>query len=328
MQLPQDLLAFLNSQQPAAPEEKAGMAQQILSARFKPTFEDVANSTFQGALNDEYINPQGYADTRLKDAMGRIASVEKMNRERQQVQLNAQRFGLDERRLGLSERQFDETARHNRVSEGRIGQITPYQQEYLDIQRQRNNLQQNQNSGNGKPPSGYRWTQTGDLEPIPGGPGTTISAELSARLGLAQKFLGESEGLKTQVGQGVATGPIDYIQGALGYGESGQVQRRIADGADALQRMLTGAGMPQSEATDYSNRFRATFRDNDATLTDKLTNLENVLKAQMAMATRGKGGMPAQPEAGSQDEMDPRIQAARQAGYSDEEIQQYLMGGQ
>ncbi|MBX9583661.1 MAG: hypothetical protein K2X87_25445 [Gemmataceae bacterium] len=168
--------------------------------------------------------------------------------------------------------------------------ITPYQREYLDIQRERNNL----TSGNqrGKPPTGFRWAADGQsLEPIPGGPATQISSELSARLGLAQKFLGEADELKRQAATGAATGPLDYLQGAAGFGTSGRIQRRIADGADALQRMLTGAGMPASEAEDYANRFRVTIRDDAGTLTDKLTNLENVLRAQIQMSTRGRGGI-------------------------------------
>lgn len=140
-------------------------------------------------------------------------------------------------------------------------------------------------------PSGYRYTLTGELEPIPGGPAEKIPAELSARLGLAKKFLEEAPELKEKVKKGTATGPLDYTYGAAGYGESGKIQRRIADGADALQRMLTGAGMPASEAADYSNRFRTTIKDNDKTLLDKLNNLETVLRSQIEMASRGHGNI-------------------------------------
>lgn len=168
--------------------------------------------------------------------------------------------------------------------------MTEYQRRYLDIMEKRNNLDA---SSKGKPPSGYRWGEDGEsLEPIPGGPGESISAELAARLGLANKVLKELPALKQQVGTGAATGPLDYMTGAMGYGEAGQISRRIADGADAIQRMLTGAGMPASEAAEYTKRFRISPTDTAEIVSDKLNNMENVLKEQIAMATRGKGGPP------------------------------------
>ena len=167
-------------------------------------------------------------------------------------------------------------------------EMTPYQREFLDVQRERNNLK---DTDTGKPPTGFRWAEDGQsLEPIPGGPATQVSPELAARLGIAQKFLKEAPELKKAVAEGKATGAIDYLTGAAGFGESGQLARRISDGADALQRMLTGAGMPASEAADYTNRFRVSARDNSDTLSDKLSNLENILNEQLAMATRGRGG--------------------------------------
>lgn len=204
------------------------------------------------------------------------------------------------------------------------------QKEQLDIDLKRaqigatNALANKRNepsSGGGKAPAGYRFRDDGSLEPIPGGPAEKIPAELSARLGLANKFLKEAPTLRSQISKGSATGGVDYAIGAFGLGESGKIQRRVADGADALQRMLTGAGMPASEAKDYSNRFRITAKDTSATATDKLDNLETVLKSQMEMAMRGHGASP-QPTKSE----DPRIQQARDAGYTDEEIQQYLGG--
>lgn len=322
MPFPQDILQLLGGaqQQP----QQSDMAQQILSARFEPTLQDASRAAYTSFVTDKPVVAQDYADQNVATAMKQLQNINQMNQ--QQTQLRLEAITADRQ-----ERQLQETVRHNQVSESRQGMLTPYQAAQLDLANRRLTMTEGTNSGLGKPPSGYRWSAdgSGNLEPIPGGPGTAISAELSARLGLANKFLGESKGLKQEVAKGTATGPIDYIYGAAGYGNSGKIQRRIADGADALQRMLTGAGMPQSEAMDYSNRFRATIKDTDDTLTDKLTNLENVLKAQMEMATRGKGNISSPTAATAMPQAeDPRIAAARAAGYSDAEIQQYLMGVQ
>lgn len=152
----------------------------------------------------------------------------------------------------------------------------------------------------GKAPAGYRYKMDGSLEPIPGGPAEKLPAEMSARLGLANKFLKEAEGIKAGITEGTATGPIDYMAGSMGYGEAGKLTRRIADGADALQRMLTGAGMPASEAADYTARFRVSPQDTAETLLDKVTNLETVLKEQISAATQGRGLPNGQPQAGGQ----------------------------
>jgi hypothetical protein len=182
--------------------------------------------------------------------------------------------------------------------------------------------------GGQKPPSGYRFSADGQsLEAIPGGPGERISAELSARLGLGKKFLDESSILKEQLAKGKATGPVDYTKGALGYGVPGKIQRRVADGADALQRMLTGAGMPESEAADYSNRFRITYRDNNETAVDKITNLEENLTGAMEMSMRGRG-TPLFQDAPDDADVDPRIQQALDEGYTMDEIMSHLEGGQ
>lgn len=174
-----------------------------------------------------------------------------------------------------------------------------YKRSQINANNSLADLRSNKGRGDGggasgqKPPSGYRFTADGQsLEAIPGGPGEKIAAELSARLGLANKFLGESGDIKEQLRRGKATGAIDYAVGAVGRGVSGKIQRRVEDGADALQRMLTGAGMPVSEATNYANRFKITYKDDAATAVDKIDNLEKNLQAQIEMSMRGRGSLP------------------------------------
>lgn len=275
--LSQKIQEWLGAKEP----DQGGMATDILSGRFNsgagPSYGDYSQGVVQSAMGKPQIgNPSA-----MKERLEQIALISKAGEKKYQS-------------VGAGQKLVDPSTGQVMFDAG-PAEITPYQREYLNIQRDRNNLDR---SGTGKPPTGYRWLPDGALEPIPGGPGTAISAELSARLGLANKFLGESQDLKNRASTGSATGPIDYVIGAAGFGESGKIQRRIADGADALQRMLTGAGMPASEAADYANRFRVTGMDTSETITDKLTNLEQVLRAQIEMSTRGRGQVstPSQPQ--------------------------------
>ena len=281
MQMLRNMFDFLNAEEP---QEQGGLAQQILSARFQPTAQDVGNSALAGISKDAYVNPQDYADTRMQLAMKQLADTERMNHSRAAMQMDQQRVGLQERQFGLQERQFEEDIRHNRETERRLAETA----------RLRAGGLSSPGSGPipnfGKPPTGYRYKPDGTLEPIPGGPGEKIPSELAARVGLAKKTLGELPTIKEGVMRGEATGPIDYAIGAMGYDESGKLRRRIADGADAIQRMLTGAGMPASEAQDYVERFRTNWSDTDKILLDKLNNMEAVLQSQLSVALQGHGG--------------------------------------
>jgi hypothetical protein len=89
---------------------------------------------------------------------------------------------------------------------------------------------------------------------------------------------------------GEATGPVDFLTGKMGWGKPGELHRRIASGAEALLRNLTGAGMSMSEASDYVDRYRPSIKDNAESLASKLTQLERELKSVMETVGRGRGG--------------------------------------
>ena len=92
------------------------------------------------------------------------------------------------------------------------------------------------------------------------------------------------------------TGPIDRQTAKLGYGKGGEVYRQIQSGRDALQRTLTGAGMPASEAGEYADRYLPTFGDTPETLKSKQVQLQAELGRFISEA-RGPGGAPATPAA-------------------------------
>lgn len=145
-----------------------------------------------------------------------------------------------------------------------------------------------------KLPSGYRWVdpnkQELGVEPIPGGPGEQIPGELAARVGMADSFLGQLPDIKQKVATGQVTGPWDRSMAVMGHGEQASVYRQIESGVDALMRLLTGAGMNQTEAAAYARRYLPTYADDTAAMGQKLDQLAQELTAAKNMAMRGRGG--------------------------------------
>lgn len=146
-----------------------------------------------------------------------------------------------------------------------------------------------------KLPTGFRWINPDQkemgVEPIPGGPGEQIPGELAARVGVADSFLAQLPGIKARVKKGEVTGPIDRGLAGAGYGNSGELFRQIETGADVLQRFLTGAGMPASEAAEYARRYKPTYADTSESMLSKLDQLERELRSAKEMAMRGRGGV-------------------------------------
>jgi hypothetical protein len=146
-----------------------------------------------------------------------------------------------------------------------------------------------------KLPAGYRWkdpnNQTAGVEPIPGGPATQMPAELGARIGVADNFLGQVPQIREALKRGDVTGPIDrFMAGNSGQSPQADVFRKIQSGVDALQRFLTGAGMPMSEAAAYASRYLPGYTDDSESAVKKLDQLEAELKSARARATQGRGG--------------------------------------
>lgn len=143
-------------------------------------------------------------------------------------------------------------------------------------------------------PSGYVWNDPSDpnkgMTPIPGGPGEKVDAEVAARLGLAKSFLGQLPDIKRRVEAGELTGPIDAAMGKLGVGGAGELRRQIDSGAEALLRMLTGAGMNKEEAADYTRRYKFDPTDKSSTVISKLDQLERELNSVGETVGKGRGG--------------------------------------
>lgn len=168
-------------------------------------------------------------------------------------------------------------------------------------------------------PSGYVWNDPSDpskgLTAIPGGPGEKVDAEVAGRLGLAKSFLGQLPEIKRRVEEGGITGPIDSAQAYFGMGGPGELRRQMDSGAEALLRMLTGAGMSESEAKNYVRRYQYHPTDNSKTVVSKLTQLERELNSVGETVGKGRGGWssPSRPSSGQGSGADQMLQQARDA---------------
>lgn len=143
---------------------------------------------------------------------------------------------------------------------------------------------------------GYRWRMKDGkkeldpsgrpiAEPIPGGKDESVSAEVAARIGLADKFSKDLPALEKEV----QSGTLNSIDFQLGRGKAGEVYRRIEDGSEALVRNLTGAGMNETEAKSYAERFLPGRLDLPSTKLEKLRNLGRNLKAVRNRVLVGRG---------------------------------------
>jgi hypothetical protein len=121
--------------------------------------------------------------------------------------------------------------------------------------------------------------------------GVALPAEMGARIGLGDEFLTEDlPGIKKDVAEGVATGPLDYLTGWAGRGRQGEIRRRLLTGVDALRRNLTGAGMSATETEEYVGRYLPSMTDDAKTLASKIDGLERDLRAVKGGAVAGKTG--------------------------------------
>lgn len=82
---------------------EGGLAAQILSQRFQPTFDDVSRAGVETLRSGKFVSGQDYADQRLSQAMERFKSLQQQE--------------MENKRFSLQERQFEENMRSNRANE-------------------------------------------------------------------------------------------------------------------------------------------------------------------------------------------------------------------
>lgn len=157
-----------------------------------------------------------------------------------------------------------------------------------------------------KPPAGYRWTEGGELEAIPGGPATSVSADVAGRLAMietaqkdlpeARKVFEQSWGVTGTLGQAVVPEFMSEWSGRVG-----RARRTITSAIEAALRAMTGAAAPESEVRRYEDLFMPSVTDRPETVRQKLDALERFMASATEIATRGRRtGGAQQPAAGGE----------------------------
>jgi hypothetical protein len=139
-----------------------------------------------------------------------------------------------------------------------------------------------------------------------GGGGTSVtvnppSAEVAAKLGLANGFLDNYDAIlqSAQAGEMTGTGWITGVQ--MGRGNGGAQYRNLLQGTEALVRLLTGAGMSEGEARSRVKQFEPAALDDAPTLVSKIGGLKQALdnvrgavndRANAGTAPGAAGGAP------------------------------------
>ena len=143
----------------------------------------------------------------------------------------------------------------------------------------------------GKPPSGYRFTPTGDLEAIQGGPATDLAGDQAGRLAMmksAQKDLPQAKEL--YAGDQGISGRVAQL---FNIGKTGEAERTVQQGVESAIRAMTGAAATTQETDRYMKIFAPSIYDGPKTRMDKLRRLEEFMTNAEEVLMRGRGGKPA-----------------------------------
>jgi hypothetical protein len=149
--------------------------------------------------------------------------------------------------------------------------------------------------------SGFRWTEDGTRqEPIPGGPGEQIPADLAGRVALSQTAQPRLAGARDFYLNRMTVGESarHAIGGAMlapGYRQA----QLVADLAiETAIRAASGANAPEAEVQRYINQFTPRVTDPMEVRRMKLDMLDDFLRNYQAAATRGRGGVQAPQQGG------------------------------
>lgn len=152
------------------------------------------------------------------------------------------------------------------------------------------------------PPSGYKYTQTGDLEAIPGGPAAKLSAESAGKVALIKQGEKDVERFKNLITE--KDGSFNRTKlAALGiYGSPGARTEKstLYNAVNARLRLESGAAVPESEVKRAMDSFAPKATDSDATINSKLGRMNEFFGLAKEEIGQGRGAMPVQSITGNQ----------------------------
>lgn len=127
-----------------------------------------------------------------------------------------------------------------------------------------------------------------------------ISPETGAKIGLIDEFLNNYDMVERSASAGEMTGPVDLVKNVMmGRGPGGQAYRMLRQGTEGLVRIMTGAGMPESEARDRVRQYEPEWTDDANTLVSKIQGLKAAVTSARQGATYGRNA-PAEPGSGTE----------------------------
>ena len=149
----------------------------------------------------------------------------------------------------------------------------------------------------GKLPAGERWKDPNNKAlgtvPIAGSKHGGIGDELAPRIGLAKSFISTLPQIRQRIDRGDVgiENTANHAKAIANFGDPGETKRMIDAGAESLIRMLTGAGMSASEATENAKQYRVAPRDTAAVVKAKVDGLERHLFHIGEVLGQGRGGI-------------------------------------
>jgi hypothetical protein len=144
--------------------------------------------------------------------------------------------------------------------------------------------------GGVKPPSGYRTTEGGNLEPIPGGPAARQSPEQAAKTQMIETAISSGKQFRdliyTEPPTADKPGTIDRaliatMAGNVPFTEGRTANVLIKDSIEAKLRAESGAAVPEPEVKRASERFKPSIFDKDETIELKTQLLDRFLRGAL-----------------------------------------------
>jgi hypothetical protein len=311
------------------------LVQQLLTARFQPepNLHDTASSVFQGALAHKYIDPQSVASQGIADSITRLKTISDIQENVAKANLYSQ-GGSGSQTLKIAQGLMAENpglTLADAVALAKSSGSTPLTVKNGQITNLSGSVDAAGNMAYGKTGGSKRAEITteaqANLPTVVDQAQTSINVIKDAinHPGMPANF-GMSGLVPNRPGSASsdAKALLEQIKGGsflTAYGQlrgGGQISNVEGTKAEqAYARMQTSQSFDafKKAAQDYVNIIQKAVNRTKNTASGAIFDNPNTTPAQPVVLQ------------GATDE-DPRIQKARDAGYSDDEIQQYLSGGQ